>query len=174
MKKLLIYLSIIILLFALLYFVDRQTKSANHSAVAAEAEMLYSTTPDKLHSETVKQLTNPNYQNIIIPPDLVAKIEAQEELFVYFFSPLCSFCVATTERLNTIAADAGVDLKQFNILEFGQSWPQFNVQQTPTLRYYSDGMQADIIVGGFSGNNNERDNQVALDFKNFFERNTSE
>lgn len=153
MKKLVLYLSIVIALFALLFIIDQQSQKKTNEAVAEEAQQLYNTTPDKLNPATVKQLNDPNYQFVILPDELKQRINNNEDLFVYFFSPTCSYCVATTPHLVTIAEEVGVEIHQFNKLEFDSiAVNQYGVTETPTLVYFSNGQAADAIVGGFSGN----------------------
>src|SRR5690554_2775010 len=125
MKKLIIYLLIIIALFAFLYFVNQQSNNAEAEEYKEEAQTLYSTTPEKLDSETRKQLKNPDYQNIILPDELESKLANEESLFVYFFSPRCQYCVATTPSINEIAAEANVDLLQYNVLEYNQGFNDY-------------------------------------------------
>jgi thioredoxin 1 len=169
MKKLAIYLSIILVLFALLYFIDRQS----NKAYSEEAQQLYSTSPDNLNESTRKQLNNSDYQNIILPTELQQNISNEEDVYVYFFSPLCNFCVATTPRLNEIAADAGVDIRQYNVLEFERAWTEFNLEATPTLIYFEDGIESDRLVGGF-GTSAEQDAAAETGFIEFFDKHKSE
>lgn len=174
MKKLAIYLSIIAVLFALLYFIDRQTKNAANEMYSTEAQQLYSTTPGELNEATRKQLDNPDYQNIILPAEMQQKIDNQEDGYIYFFSPLCHYCVETTPKLNKLAADAGVDIRQYNVLEFEQAWPEFNLQATPTLIYFEDGQEVDRVTGGYTGENTDQDAAAEAGYIQFFEKNRSD
>ena len=78
MKKLLIYLGIVVLLFGGLYFVNQQSTKSSDKANAGNP---YGVAASKLNPETVKQLTDPNYQNLILPKDLGCKIEEQRNIF---------------------------------------------------------------------------------------------
>lgn len=169
MKKLALYLSIIIALFALLFIIDQQSQKKSQQAHAEEAQQLYHTTPDKLNPATVKQLKDPEYQNIILPDQLKQQLDNKESLFVYFFSPTCSFCQISTPLINAIAADAGVTLYQFNKLEFDhEARTRYNVTETPTLIYFKEGQIEEVIVGGFSGTNSENDDKARAAFEQLF------
>ncbi len=82
MKKLGIYLSIIVVLFGALYVVNQQ---ANQAKYGKYADNVYGIDPSKLHPETLKLLDDPNYQNIILPDALDKKIAAQEDFFPLLF-----------------------------------------------------------------------------------------
>lgn len=170
MKKLSIYLSIVIILFAALFIIERQSNKSTLSANSEAAMKLYNTTPDKLDPATVKQLSNPDYQNIILPDELQQKLDNGEDLFVYFFSPTCSYCVATTPHLNEIAAEVGVDIFQFNNLEFGQIASQYGVRSTPTLVFFENGQlggEDTRIVGGMTGDDSAQDEIVKETYTSF-------
>lgn len=164
MKKLLIYLGIIVALFALLYYLNWASNQKANSEYTAPAKKLYQTTPDKLKPETRSQLKDVNYQNIIIPDDLEQKIKDGETLTVYFFSPLCSYCRETTPVLNEIAAEVGADYYQMNVYEFEDMWSKYRLDATPTLIHFENGQEIERKVGGISENNpgNTRE-----DFKQF-------
>lgn len=102
---------------------------------------------EDLHAETVKQLDDPNYQNIIQPDDLEQKLENGEDAIVYFFSPTCPHCQETTPVLMPIAADENVDILQYNLLEFEQGWEDYEIEYTPTLVYFKGGSEKDRLVG---------------------------
>lgn len=169
MKKLAIYLFIILALFAILFFINQQTKKANNDMYIEDAQRLYSTTPETLDSETRKQLNNPEYQNIMLPNELQEKIDNKESFYVYFFSPRCHICVNTTPRLNDIAEESNVELHQYNVLEFEQAWSEYQLSGTPTLMYFKNGVPQlnEAISGGYSdANENE---QVNAAFNSFFD-----
>src|SRR5690554_6149924 len=103
MKKLSIYLGAIIALFVILFAVNQYSLQAELDRLAEPAERLYKTSPENLEPATRKQLTDENYQNIILREDLDERLANGESLLVYFFSPLCSFCVESTPIYNRIA-----------------------------------------------------------------------
>jgi len=179
MKKLLIYLGVIAGLFVLLFFINQQNEKAKEQsrlsqideATKAKAEQLYGVPASKLKPETLAQLNDPNYQNIIKPADLKAKIDGKEELFVYFFSPTCPHCQATTPVLVPIAKEAGIDLLQFNLWEFEDGWTQYKIDATPTLVHYTDGKEAARLEGGVAHDGQPGYSPDA--YKAFFENNKS-
>lgn len=148
MKKFSIYLSIIIVLFAALYVIDALSQREQNQALADDAQRLYHTTPNNLKESTKSQLQDENYQSIILPDDLQQKLNNEESLFVYFFSPECPYCVATTPKLMPIVNELGITVYQYNILEFSQGWADYNIDSTPTLVYFENGKEIDRLVGG--------------------------
>ena len=164
MKKLLIYLSVIVALFAILFVLNMQSNKANYEAYAEAANELYQTSPDKLDPDTLKQLDDPHYQNIILPDELSARLTNKENLLVYFFSPECPHCQASTPILMPMAEDMGVDIRQFNLLEFTEGWREYNIEYTPTLVYFQEGKEIDRFVGGI------QDPQAQEQMKQFLEK----
>jgi thiol-disulfide isomerase/thioredoxin len=164
MKKLLIYLSVIVALFAILFVLNMQSNKANYEAYAAAANELYRTSPDKLDPDTLKQLDDPHYQNIILPDELSARLQNKENLFVYFFSPQCPHCQASTPILMPMAEGLGADIRQFNLLEFQEGWREYNIEYTPTLVYFREGKEIDRFVGGI------QDPQAQEQMKQFLEK----
>jgi len=154
LKKVIIFLVIIIGLFAALFFV---TKAQNEEKAGNNP---YG--KDTLHPETVKQLDDPNYQNIILPDELANKLAAGEDVTVYFFSPTCSHCVRTTPVVAPLAKDMNVELVQYNLLEFEQGWDKYGIQSTPTIVQYKNGKEVARIVGY----------QEAATFQDWFNENT--
>ncbi|WJH34504.1 thioredoxin family protein [Paenibacillus aurantius] len=153
MKKLSIYLTCIIALFAILYGINSlQLKGQDNNVYGMPAK--------KLNPATVSQLKDKNYQNIILPDDLKKRLQNKESLFVYYFSPTCVHCQKTTPMLYPLSQTMGIDMKQFNLLEFEDGWQNFNIQYTPTLVYYKDGKEA----GRLEGENDEKT------FKDFFNK----
>ncbi|TVY08276.1 thioredoxin family protein [Paenibacillus cremeus] len=144
MKKLSIYLGLVIVLFGALYYVNHQSSQAKYGKYANN---VYGIAPDKLNPETLKQLDDPNYQNIILPDALDKKIAAKEDFFLYYFASTCVHCKATTPVLMPIAKSLNTDIKQFNLEEFKNGWQQYNIQFTPTLIYYKGGKEAERLEG---------------------------
>lgn len=168
MKKLIMYLSIIAVLLAGLYFLNFFADQSKYKQHEAAAQQLYEMHPKELHDLTLKQLDDPNYQNIILPNDLKQKIANQETFFVYFFSPDCSHCVRTTPELMPLVNDMNVEVNQFNLLEFREAAFEYPVTSTPTLIYFKEGKIADMMVGGV-GDGNIPGHSIE-DFKQFLEQ----
>lgn len=139
MKKVIIFLLIIVGVFAALFFVN---KAQNEEK--AEGNPFGK---DTLHPETVKQLEDPNYQNIITPDELEKVIENGEDATIYFYSPTCPHCVRTTPIVAPLAKEMDVNLQQFNLLEFEDGWNNYGIESTPTIVQYKDGKEVNRIVG---------------------------
>ena len=105
---------------------------------------------DNLNQATIDLLDDENYQNIILPEDLEAKIEAGEDVFAYLFSPLCSYCMQFTPKLMEVADEKDIQIDQLNVLEFENAKAAYNLEATPTLIYFEDGKEVSRIVGDYS------------------------
>ncbi|MGG0657391.1 thioredoxin family protein [Rummeliibacillus pycnus] len=112
-----------------------------------------------LEQSTIDILNDKNYQNIILPNELEKKISSGKETMVYFFKSDCTHCKKITPILMPLAKDMGVQIDQFNLLEFDQGWDQYSIEGTPTLVYYKDGKEQLRVVG----------EQSKDTFKKFFE-----
>ncbi len=161
MKKLIIYLSIIVALFAGLYALNYYENGSSDNP--------YGLRESELTSSTRKQLDDPNYQNIILPDQLKSMVANKESGFVYFFSPDCPHCVATTPLLNPIADQLDVDLPKYNLLQFNEGWRDYGIQYTPTLVYFQDGVEAERIVGGMEIDTGDGGHTKAV-FEQFFKK----
>ena len=139
MKKLLIIGGAIAAVFILLIVL---TNMSNDKKLADNP---YGT--EDLEQETIDQLDDENYQNIILPDDLKAKVESGEPVTAYFFSPKCSHCKAMTPVLMPIVDKMDVDIVQYNILEFEQGWDDYQIEYTPTMVYFEDGQEVSRMVG---------------------------
>ncbi|MFT8321042.1 MAG: thioredoxin family protein [Bacillus sp. (in: firmicutes)] len=154
MKKILFFLIFIIVLFAGVAFLSHMKK---------EKAMENSPYGDKdLAAATIEQLNNPNYQNIIQPKELEKNIKEKKDVTVYFYSPDCTYCQKTTPIVNPVAEDLGIDLVQYNLLEYEQGWDDYAIESTPTIVQFKDGKETKRIVGYQEGKT----------FKQWFEDNT--
>ena len=102
---------------------------------------------DKLHPATIDLLDDENYQNIILPEKLGKKLANQEDATVYFFASDCPFCKEATPILTPMSEELGIDLVQYNLLEFKQGWNDYNIESTPTIVQFKDGEEVARIVG---------------------------
>ena len=140
-KKLLIIGSVIVLLFAAIIVL---TKVSNNSKLAG-AEELYG---DKdLKQETIDQLDDENYQNIMLPDELEKKLKAGEDVNAYFFSPTCVHCKAFTPVLMPIAKKLGVDIAQLNVWEYEDLWNKYHIKATPTFIRFEGGKEVNRFEG---------------------------
>ncbi len=139
MKKMIIFGAIVLILFGGLAFVTTyQNNQQAKGNVYGKSD---------LKPATIDQLDDPNYQNIILPDELESKLENKEDTIVYFFSPECEHCKATTPVLMPVAEDLGVEIDQFNLLEYENAWGQYNITGTPTLVHYQDGKEVARVEG---------------------------
>jgi thiol-disulfide isomerase/thioredoxin len=133
-----VYIGIVVVLFGSIFAVS------NMSPVNA----LYDKKVNDLNPATRAQLNDPNYQNIILPADLDKKIADKEDFFVYMFSSSCHYCQVTTPQLVPLVQELGIDMPQFNLLEFPAYNNKMNINYTPTLLYYKDGVEVDRMESG--------------------------
>lgn len=131
MKKILSFLTIIVALFIAISLVTKM-QQAEKTAGNPYGK-------DKLHPETVELLDNPDYDNIVTPKEVKEKINSGEDVTVYFFSPLCGYCMETTPIIKPVAQDLNIDLLQYNVLEFEEGWNDHNLESTPTVIHYKNG-----------------------------------
>ncbi|WP_288581604.1 MULTISPECIES: thioredoxin family protein [Lysinibacillus] len=141
MKKLLIIGSVIVVLFAAIIVL---TNVSNQSKLEI-AKKLYG--DKELKQETIDQVDDKNYQNIMLPDKLEEKIKAGEPVNAYFFSPICIHCQAFTPVLMPIAEELGVDIAQLNVYEYDDLWEKYNIEATPTFIRFEDGKEVNRFVG---------------------------
>lgn len=139
-KMIYVYIGIVVILFGFIFVLNNSGK----------VNALYGKPVSQLNPETRKQLDDPNYQNIILPAELDKKVADKEDFFVYLFASDCPHCQKTTPQLMPLADELGIDLPQFNLREFPSYFNKYNVEYTPTLAYFKDGVQIDKLEGGLS------------------------
>jgi thiol-disulfide isomerase/thioredoxin len=140
LKKVIIFLAIIMALFGAMAFLS---KMQNEEKVSEDNPY----GKDTLHPETVSQLDDPNYQNLILPNKLDELLDNKEDVTVYFYSPTCPHCQRTTPIVAPLAKDMNINLLQFNLLEFEDGWDQYRITETPTIVQYKDGKEVNRITG---------------------------
>ncbi|WP_282138200.1 thioredoxin family protein [Rossellomorea aquimaris] len=155
MKKIIIFLVAIVALFAAIALI---TSMQNNQK--AEGNKFKKA---NLEPATVELLDDPNYQNVILPEELEEKLKNNEDVTVYFYSSSCIHCKRTTPILAPLAEDMGVDMVQYNLLEFEQGWDQYRIESTPTLVHFESGKEVARIVG----------EQPEEEFKKFFDENVT-
>lgn len=136
----LVIIGVIVLLFVALYFVNNM----KNKQALEENENPYG--KENLRQETIDQLNDPLYQNIIVPDDLDTALENGEDLTIYYYSPTCVHCQKTTPVVVPLADELGVDLKKMNLLEFDKM-KYYDVEGTPTIIHYENGKEVARIVG---------------------------
>jgi thiol-disulfide isomerase/thioredoxin len=130
MKKVIIFTAIVALLFGVMVYLSNANSTNIEGNIFGK---------DTLHRATLAQLDNPNYQNIILPKELEAMRANGESVFVYFYSPECQFCRATSPIVVPYAEELGIDLKLYNVLEFPEAFQQYSVRGTPEFVYFKNG-----------------------------------
>lgn len=155
-KKLSIYCGIIVVLIAVLVLLN-----------SLKPDTVYGKPSDDLYPATREILNDPNYNNIIIPDTLEEKLANKESFFVYYFASDCQHCRLTTPQLKPLADELGVNLHQFNLREFDTYYSKMNIEATPTLIYYKDGVESARLKGGMK-ESGTTDGYSLEDFSNFF------
>lgn len=138
----------VLVIFALIIALTQMSKTEKLTS------NLYDT--EDLDPATIDQLDDENYQNITLPDEVNKQIQSGEPTTVYFFSPTCSHCQATTPILMPVAEDMDVDVLQYNLLEYEQGWSDYFIEATPTLVYYENGEEVSRWVGAQPKENIEK------------------
>lgn len=139
MKKVVIFLGVMIVLFGAISFL---TNAKNEEK---SADNPYK--KDTLDAQTIAQLDDPNYQNLILPDELKEKLDNKEDVTVYFYSPACTHCQKTTPELVPLVEEMDINLEKYNLLEFEQGWDDYQLESTPTIVQFRDGKETARIVG---------------------------
>jgi thioredoxin 1 len=156
-RKLLLYFVVFGLLLVTLVVVNQQANKASSNNV-------YGIPTSELSPQTVDLLDNPNYQNIILPDELDQRIQNKESFFIYYFASTCPYCMETTPKLAPIIADAGIDVKQFNLDVYRDGYEKHGIIYTPTLVYYEDGVEKERIEGGLVAGSTVNTDKTFIDF----------
>ena len=139
MKKLVIIGAAVVLLFAAIIVLTNMSNSDKMK------DNPYDT--DNLQQSTIDLLDDENYQNIILPDDLQAKIDSGEGVFAYMFSPECGYCMQFTPKLMAVAEQEDIQIDQLNVLEYENAWTTYQLQGTPTLIYFENGEEVTRLYG---------------------------
>ncbi|MDQ0207129.1 thioredoxin family protein [Alkalicoccobacillus murimartini] len=142
MKKILVFGSIIVVVFALLALL---TITSNKQKMESVADNQFG--KDELTPATMDIVDDPNYQNAILPEELQDRLDNEETFTVYFYASDCPHCKEATPRLVDLAEELDEDIPQYNLREFEQGWSDHNIESTPTLVHYKDGVEEQRIVG---------------------------
>ena len=143
MKKIVIFSSLIIVLFIALAVINNLQKDKK-----IEEYSLYN--KEELAPETIALLDDPNYQNLILPEALDEKLNNKETVTVYYYSSDCKYCMDATPLLVELSEELSIDIPQFNLMEFPDGWEKYNIEYTPTLVQYVDGEETARVIGAFS------------------------
>lgn len=136
-------------------------------------DTVYGKPSDDLYPATREILNDPNYNNIMLPAELEDKLKNKESFFVYFFASDCPHCRVTTPQLKPLADELGINFHQFNLREFDTYFGKMNIEATPTIVYFKDGVESDRLKGGLK-ESATTDGFSLDDFKAFFEKHKPE
>jgi thioredoxin 1 len=136
-------------------------------------DTVYGKPSDDLYPATREILDDPNYNNIIIPDTLEEKLANKESFFIYYFASDCPHCRLTTPQLKPLADELGVNFHQFNLREFDTYFGKMNIEATPTLIYYKDGVESARMQGGLK-ESGTTDGYTLDEFKSFFSKHLPE
>lgn len=146
MKKVLLFITIVLILFSGIALLNKQQGQLTKAEITTKSQ----NNPfkkDSLHPETIKLAKDPNYQNVITPDELKTKLNNKEDVTVYFYSSTCSYCMQTTPIVSPLAEELGIDLVQFNLLEFENGWKEYKIEGSPTIVQFKAGQEYSRIVG---------------------------
>ena len=140
MKKVIIFVAVVVLLFAAIAYLSNKQQTEKTSGDNPYGK-------DELHPATADQLDDPLYQNIITPNELDEKLKTEDSVTVYYFSPICAHCKVTTPILMPVVEELDEQIYQYNVLEFEQGWDELKGDGTPTLIHYKNGKETSRISG---------------------------
>lgn len=104
---------------------------------------------ENLSQATIGTLNNANYAYNKTFDEHMEKVKNEEEVYVYYWSPTCQYCMAETpkivEELKNTEGDK--EFVQVNVLEYGQAWEEIGISGTPTLTKYENGEVVAQLVG---------------------------
>lgn len=142
MKKLLLIGGVIIAIFILVVVLSKKSDEAKLKDNPYGTEML--------EQPTIDLIGNKNYSNIVLPDALFKKIDSGESVTAYYFHPECQFCMQMTPVMMPIAKEMGVNVLQYNMLEFGDKVnknTKYDIQNWPALVHYENGKEVGRMVG---------------------------
>lgn len=101
-----------------------------------------------LQGATVDLLDNENYQLNRTLEETVEVVEQETDgVFVYFWSPVCQFCLNATPNLIDALDSVDTNLIQLNLLEYSAAAQVFMIPSTPTLVYYENAQEVERLEG---------------------------
>lgn len=140
MKKVIVILSIVTLLFGGLVFLNKKTEEVDDSINPYGDKKLSRTTIEGLKSgEYENQLTYEDFERVIF--------DEKESAMVYVFSPECIYCTQFNPTVNEVVEESGVNFYRLNVLEYPEGFKDLNVEGTPSTIYFENGEEKDRISG---------------------------
>lgn len=96
----------------------------------------------------------------ITPNQLQQKIENDENLYVYFYSPICEECIKSEPKLMQAVKELAIkDIVKVDVQKFAYLRKDLNIQGTPSIFVYHNHKLIKGITGGF---------KTVEEYKNFF------
>lgn len=138
-NKMLVIVGAIVLLFVGLFFVNQYK---NKQVIGEDNPY----GKENLRQETIDQLNDPLYGNIILPDELDKLLADGEDVTVYYYSPACIHCQQATPVVVPITEELGIDMKKMNLLEF-DLMGYYGLEGTPTIVHYENGKEVARLVG---------------------------
>src|SRR5690625_5097543 len=148
-NKLLIIVGVIVVLFVGLVVIN----NVKNDGKTVSGDNPYG--DKKLKQETIDQLDDPLYQNIILPTELERALKNKEDMTVYFFSPTSIHCINATPVVVPLVEELDIDMKKLNTLEYEEALSEFNIQGTPTIIHYENGEEVTRFEGAAEKNSIE-------------------
>lgn len=87
------------------------------------------------------------YEKNISVEELEKGLLEKEDYFVYFYQTDCIYCKETSPIIIPMAKEMKLDLKEVNLQDEISGWKKFNVEGTPTIIRFKDGVEVDRIHG---------------------------
>lgn len=82
------------------------------------------------------------------PEELAENITAEEELFIYMYSPVCTYCQKAAPIIMPLVYENAIPFQQFNVRTHAQiAVNDYGVESTPTLIHYKNGSEVDRLIG---------------------------
>lgn len=118
MKKILVFSSIVILIFVGLFFIQKQQTGGNDL-----------------------------YKDQVSLNQLTKEIKKNESQFVYFYQEDCVHCKKVSPIVIPMAKDLNIDLRIIDLKKHPDGWDRFKIKGTPTLVYFNSEKEVDRLVG---------------------------
>ncbi len=97
--------------------------------------------------EVAEQVTEREYYHISTYEEFQKKLDKQEKVIFYAFSPQCGYCKQATPLIEVAAKNTKVDVYRVDILSEMQTIKDFNLTVTPTIIKFKDGKEVARIEG---------------------------
>nr|WP_068130655.1 thioredoxin family protein [Nosocomiicoccus ampullae] len=141
-------IAVVIIAFAAVFLVLQSDKN-NPEKISESGYYPYTDKEVKdLQGPTIDRLDDENYHFNETPEVTQEKIDSEDELFVYYWSPVCKYCIESTPLLIGAKEKEDFPLVQLNVLEYPEYQQTAGITATPTLVYYKNGKEVTRAEGG--------------------------